>query len=157
MDQIATEPRVISGRDGLRACLGQQLGISPWHLIDQPAIDAFADATGDRFWIHTDPDRAATSPEGSTIAHGLLTLGLGPVCSYEIYTITGFSIYLNYGFGRVRWPAPLPAGSRVRMRAALTAIDETPGGVTCTIEQVFEREGHDKPVCVAESLVRLGP
>ena len=157
MDQIATEPREIAGLDGLRACLGEELGVSPWHLIDQAAIDTFAEATGDRYWIHTDPARAAQTPAGSTIAHGLFVLGLGPILSYEVYVITGFSMYLNYGFGKVRWTAPVPVGSRVRMRATLTGIDETPRGVTCTIEQVFEREGQEKPVCVAESLIRLVP
>lgn len=77
------------------------------------------------------------------------------MCSYEIYTITGVPMYLNYGFGKVRWPAPVPVGSRVRMRATLKSIDELPGGLTCTIEQVYEREGHDRPVCVAESLIRI--
>lgn len=155
MNQVTTQPREIVGVDGLRKCVGEELGVSAWHDIDQPAISAFADSTGDQYWIHTDPERARSSPFGSTIAHGLLTLSLGPMCSYEIYTITGVAMYLNYGFGKVRWPAPLPVGSRVRMRATLTSVDEVPGGVTCTIEQVYEREGHTKPVCVAESLIRV--
>jgi acyl dehydratase len=145
----------MEGMEGVRACIGEELGVSSWHTIDQAQIDAFAAATGDDYWIHTDPEKATSGPLGTTIAHGLLTLSLGPKCSYEIYEITGFPIYLNYGFGKVRWPAPVPAGTRVRMRAKLESVDESPTGATCTITQTFEAEGIDKPVCVAESLIRL--
>lgn len=147
--------KTIDGIDGVRANAGQELGVSDWYEIRQEEIDAFAAATGDHYWIHVDPERAAASAFGSTIAHGLLTLSLGPKFSYEIYEFTGFPVYLNYGFGRVRWPAPVPVGSRVRMRATLESVDETAGGLTCTIRQTFEREGGEKPVCVAESLIRL--
>lgn len=147
--------RTIEGIEGLRACVGEELGISDWHQVDQDQISAFAASTGDDYWLHTDPERTRETPFGSTIAHGLLTLSLGPMFSYQLYEITGVPMYLNYGFGKVRFPAPLPVGSRVRMRATLQSIDEVPGGVTCTIAQVFEREGSDKPVCVAESLIRI--
>lgn len=145
----------IQGLDGLRSLVGEVLGTSSWIAIDQPDIDAFAASTGDHAWMHVDPGRAAGTPLGSTIAHGLLTLSLGPRCSYEIYAIEGVSLVLNYGFGRVRFPAPVPVGARVRMRAVLVAVDDVAGGATCTIQQTFEREGGDRPVCVAESLLRV--
>jgi acyl dehydratase len=148
--------RTIEGVEGLRASVGQELGVSRWHQIDQEQISAFAQATGDRYWIHTDPERAARdTPFGSTIAHGLLTLSLGPMFSYEIYNITGFPMYLNYGFEKVRFTAPVPVGSRVRMRATLESINEVAGGITCTIAQVFELEGSERPACVAQSVIRI--
>lgn len=147
--------RTIDGIEGLRASVGQELGVSDWQRIDQSQISAFAESTGDHYWIHTDPERAAGTPIGSTIAHGLLTLSLGPMFSYEIYEITGFDMYLNYGFGKVRFTAPVPVGSRVRMRASLKSIDEVDGGINCTITQMFELEGSDRPACVAESLLRI--
>jgi len=146
---------VIDGIDELRTRVGAELGVSSWHEITQEEIDAFAKVTGDEYWIHVDPERARTTPFGSTIAHGLLTLSLGPRFSYEIYEVTGVDFGVNYGYGRVRFPAPLPVGSRVRMRAHLTAVDEVSGGVQLTVTQTFEREGADKPVCVAEALGRL--
>lgn len=147
--------RTIEGIDGLRAAVGEELGVSEWRRLDQSQISAFADSTGDQYWIHTDPKRAADTPLGSTIAHGLLTLSLGPMFSYQIYEITGFAMYLNYGFGKVRFTAPVPVGSRVRMRATLDSINEVNGGINCTITQVFELEGSDRPACVAESLIRI--
>lgn len=150
-------PRPIRGIAGLRALVGEELGVSSWIDVTQDEIDRFADATGDHAWMHVDPQRAATSELGSTIAHGLLTLSLGPRCSYEIYAIEDVDVVLNYGFERVRFTAPLPVGSRVRMRARLDAVEPAKRGVTCRIEQTFEREGHDRPVCVATSmLVVLG-
>jgi acyl dehydratase len=145
----------IEGIEDLRARVGQELGTSSWHEVSQEEIDAFAGVTGDDYWIHVDPERARSTPFGSTIAHGLLTLSLGPRFSYEIYEVAGVDFGVNYGYGRVRFPAPLPVGSRVRMHAKLTAVDEVPGGVQITVTQTFEREGEDKPVCVAESLSRL--
>jgi acyl dehydratase len=150
-------PLVITGIEGLEAHLGQELGVSDWRTVSQELVDDFARVTGDDQWIHLDVERARQTPFGGTIAHGYLTLSLGPVLSNEIVRIDGFSHGLNYGLGKVRFPAPLPVGSRVRMRARLAAVDPVPGGVQVTIEQVFEREGGEKPVCVAESLGRLYP
>lgn len=147
--------RRIHGIDELRASAGQELGVSEWRTIEQGQISAFAESTGDHYWIHTDPERAAGTAIGSTIAHGLLTLSLGPVFSYEIYELTGFEMYLNYGFGKVRFTAPVPVGSRVRMRATMERVDEVAGGINCTITQVFELEGSERPACVAESLLRI--
>jgi acyl dehydratase len=145
----------ISGIDELRAKVGEELGVSEWHGVTQERIDAFADATGDHQWIHVDPDRAAQTPWGSTIAHGLYTLSLGPQFTFALFTIEGFAFGLNYGYNKVRFPAPLPVGSRVRMRATLASVDDVPGGVQLTITQTFEREGEEKPVCVAEAVSRM--
>ena len=145
----------ITGIDELKAKVGEELGVSEWHEVTQEEIDAFADATGDHQWIHVDPERAAQSPFGSTIAHGLYTLGLGPRFTYEAYAVEGFAFGVNYGYERVRFPAPLPVDSRVRMRATLAHVEDIPGGAQITIVQTFEREGVDKPVCVAESLARV--
>jgi acyl dehydratase len=145
----------ISGIDELRAKVGEELGVSDWHEVTQDAINAFADATGDHQWIHVDPERAAQTPWGSTIAHGLYTLSLGPQFTFEMFTIEGFAFGLNYGYNKVRFPAPLPVNSRVRMRATLSSVDDVPGGVQLTVTQAFEREGEEKPVCVAESVARM--
>jgi acyl dehydratase len=147
--------RTIMGLEELRSLVGEELGVSPYREISQKMIDTFAAATGDHQWIHVDTERAATSPFGTTIAHGLYTLGLGPSFTYDLYTIQGFAYALNYGYGRVRFPAPLPSGSKVRMRATLATVDDVQGGVQINVTQAFEREGHEKPVCVAEQLVRL--
>jgi acyl dehydratase len=146
---------VINGLDELKSRLGEELGVSDWVEVTQEAIDAFAQATGDHQWIHVDPERAKETPFGGTIAHGLYTLSLGPRFSYELFEIAGVAFGLNYGYDKVRFPAPLPVGSRVRMRATLSAVDEVPGGLQFTVTQTFEREGGDKPVCVAESLARV--
>jgi acyl dehydratase len=145
----------ISGIDELRAKVGEELGVSEWHEVTQDEIDAFADATGDHQWIHVDPERAAETPFGSTIAHGLYTLSLGPRFTFALFTIEGFAFGLNYGYNKVRFPAPLPVDSRLRMRATLASVDDVPGGVQLTITQTFEREGEEKPVCVAESVARM--
>jgi acyl dehydratase len=145
----------IDGVAGLRRLAGEELGVSTWHEVTQEQIDAFAQATGDHEWMHVDVARAASSPFGSTIAHGLLTLSLGPRFNYEIFEIADIDLGLNYGYSRVRFPAPLPVGSRVRMRARLAAVEDVAGGVQITVAQTFEREGSEKPVCVAEIMIRV--
>jgi acyl dehydratase len=145
----------ITGMDGLRAAVGTELGVTDWHEITQSEVDAFADATGDHQWIHVDADRAAQTPFGGTIAHGLYTLSLAPALTSSLLSFDGFAFALNYGYNRVRFPAPVPVGSRVRLRATLAAVDDIPGGAQITIVQTFEREGSDKPVCVAESVARV--
>src|SRR5919204_5569601 len=119
----------ITGIDELKAKVGQELGVSDWHEVTQDEIDAFAEATEDHQFIHVDPERAAETPFGSTIAHGLYTLSLGPVLTDEAFSLEGFAFGLNYGYDRVRFPSPLPVDSRVRMRAALASVDEVPGGI----------------------------
>jgi acyl dehydratase len=143
----------ISGVEGLRSRAGEELGVSSWHEVTQAHIDAFAAATDDYERIHVDPERAKETPFGVTIAHGLYTLSLGPKFLYEIFAMEDVPLALNYGFNRVRFVSPVPVGSRVRMRATLKAVEDIDGGVIATVDQVFEREGQDKPVCVAESVV----
>jgi acyl dehydratase len=144
----------LDGIAGIRSRLGQELGVSAWYEVSQDVVDAFAACTGDRQWIHVDRARAAASSFGGTIAHGLLTLSLGPRFADELYRVTGFAYGLNYGYDRVRYPAPLAVGSCVRMRAELSTVDETPGGVQMVVRQTFEREGFEKPVCVADAISR---
>lgn len=145
----------ITGPDELKSKIGEELGVSEWHEVTQERIDAFAEATEDHQWIHVDPDRAKDTPFGGTIAHGLYTLALGPKFSYAMFTLDGFTFGLNYGYNKVRFPAPVPVGSRVRMRATLSQVEDVAGGLQITITQTFEIEGHDKPACVAESLSRV--
>jgi acyl dehydratase len=147
--------RTISGLDELKQTEGQDLGTSAWHEVTQDAIDAFADVTGDHQWIHVDPERARDTPFGGTIAHGYYTLSLAPMFTQQIFGLDGFGFAVNYGLNKVRFPAPLPVGSRVRMRAKLAALDEIPGGAQITVQVTFEREGGDKPVCVAETVARV--
>lgn len=143
----------IIGIAGLRNRIGEELGVSSWYELTQRRIDAFAAATDDYEEMHTNPGRAATTAWGVTIAHGLFTLSLGPKFLYEICTMSGFALSLNYGFDRVRFIAPVRVGSRVRMRVHLIALDEIHGGVRARLDQIFEIEGLQKPACVAESLV----
>ena len=145
----------LTGIEDVRGYVGKELGVSEWHMVTQEAINEFADITGDDYWIHTDPERAADTPYGGTIAHGYYTLSLAPMFSYAMFSLDGFAFGVNYGVNRVRFPAPMPVGERVRMRAKLLAVDDVPGGLQLTVEQTFEREDADKPVCVAEALTRV--
>ncbi len=145
----------LTGLDGIKEAVGRELGVSEWYEVTQERVDAFAETTGDHQWIHVDPERARETPFGGTIAHGLFTLSLGPQFSYAMFSVDGVAFGLNYGYGKVRFPAPVPVGSRLRMRAALQAADDVPGGLQLTVLQTFEIEGGDKPVCVAEALSRV--
>ncbi|MCF6522507.1 MaoC family dehydratase [Streptomyces sp. JJ36] len=148
------EPRIFTSAEELRAAVGEELGTSAWLEIDQKRIDLFADATGDHQWIHVDPERAAEGPFGTTIAHGYLTLSLLPVLVPQVLRVENVKMGLNYGTGKVRFPSPVPVGSRVRGRVELAEVTEAGGGVQVTAKVTVEREGGDKPVCVAESLSR---
>jgi acyl dehydratase len=139
----------------LRALQGTELGPTDWVAIPQETIDAFAQVTGDHQWIHVDPERAAASPMGSTIAHSLLTLSLAPAFMEALIAFDGFAHALNYGYDKVRFPGPVPVGSRVRMRAQVVEVVAVPGGAQVTTTQTIEREGADKPVCVAQSVGRF--
>jgi acyl dehydratase len=145
----------LTGVDEIRAHVGRELGVSDWHEVTQDSVSEFAEVTGDDYWIHIDPERAAETPFGGTIAHGYYTLSLGPMFTYAMFALEGFSLGVNYGVNRVRFPAPMPVGGRVRMRAKLLSAEEVPGGLQLTVEQTFEREGSEKPVCVAEALMRV--
>lgn len=148
--------RVTVGRAAdLRALAGTELGVSDWMEARQEDIDLFAKATGDHQWIHTDPERArAESPHGGTIAHGYFTLSLAPRLRAEILEVRSARKTINYGLNRLRFPAPLKTGSRVRMRARLESVEDVPGGAQTVWALVFEAEGQDKPVCVAEAIYR---
>lgn len=143
---------MIHGLDGYRALVGAELGRSDWYEITQERIDAFAAATDDYERIHVDPERAASTPWGVTIAHGLFTLSLGPKFLYEMYTIDEVSVGLNYGYDRVRWLAPVPVDSRVRMRAEVLGARDIAGGAVFTLRETFEIEGGEGPACVAHAL-----
>jgi acyl dehydratase len=138
----------------LSALVGQEFAHSHAVLIDQARIDAFAHATGDHQWIHTDPQRAAQGPFGATIAHGFLTLSLLPQLMQASFAIDDVRMGVNYGINRARFPAPLPSGSHVQARFKLLAFQPIDGGAQLIIEATMLREGHGKPVCVVEQVVR---
>ena len=145
----------LNGLDEVKDYVGKELGVSDWLEVTQEKIDRFAEVTGDDQWIHIDPERAKQSPFGGTIAHGYYTLSLAPRFSYDMFKFEGFVFGVNYGLNRVRFPSPMPVGGKVRMRAALKSVEEIPGGAQITTELTFEREGGEKPVCVAETLSRV--
>jgi 3-oxocholest-4-en-26-oate---CoA ligase len=147
-------PTVVTGIDGVKSLVGQQLGPSDWEEITQERVNLFADATGDHQWIHVDPQRAAAGPFHGTIAHGYLTLSLIPYLMPKILKIEGFSAGINYGSDRVRFPAPVPVGSKLRCVATVDAVTDVPGGVQATVTVTIEVEGQSKPSCVATTLVR---
>ncbi|MER6914673.1 MaoC family dehydratase [Streptomyces sp. NPDC000594] len=148
------EPRIFTSAGELRAAIGEPLGYSDWLEIDQKRIDLFAEATGDHQWIHVDPERAAAGPFGATVAHGYLTLSLLPALVPQVLRVEGLRMGLNYGTDKVRFPAPVPVGSRLRATAVIANVVETGGGVQVTAVVTVEREGGTKPVCVAESVSR---
>ncbi|MEV8515032.1 MaoC family dehydratase [Dactylosporangium sp. NPDC051484] len=140
----------------LLAAVGEHLGYSDWREVTQERVDLFAEATGDHQWIHVDPERAKTGPFGTTIAHGYLTLSLLPTLVSQVYRVEGVRMGINYGLEKVRFPAPLPTGSKVRVGVEVLAADDLgEGWVQLKNRATIEREGHDKPVCVAEPLTRL--
>ena len=140
----------------LRDLVGVELEPTNWLEVSQARIDEFAHATGDAQWIHTDPVRAAEGPFGTTIAHGYLTLSLCvPLLSEALAGLTGYGMSINYGLNRVRFPAPLPAGSRIRARVTVASVDDVPGGDQAVLVATIEREGGQKPVCVAELVLRM--
>jgi acyl dehydratase len=138
----------------LVALVGHEFARSETVLLDQRRIDAFAEATDDRQWIHVDPQRAVGGPFGATIAHGFLTMSLLPRLMYSAFAIDDVRMGLNYGVNRVRFPAPVPVGSVLAARFKLLAFEPIDGGAQLTIEATVEREGFAKPVCVAEQVVR---
>ena len=146
---------VINDLEELKAKVGQPLGTSDWLEVTQELVDRFAEVTNDLQWIHVDPERAKDTPFGGTIAHGLFTLSIGPGLIYTIYEVNNVAFGLNYGYNKVRFPSPMLVGSRVRLHATLTSVEEIPGGAQMVITQTFEREGSEKPVCVAESVGRV--
>jgi acyl dehydratase len=144
----------VTGIDGLKALVGQQLGPTDWLEITQERVNRFADATGDHQWIHVDTERAANGPYKGTIAHGYLTLSLVSYFMPQLMKVEGFSAGINYGCDRVRFPAPVPVGSKLRASGTVEAATDVPGGVQLTLTITLEVEGSSKPSCVATVLVR---
>jgi acyl dehydratase len=145
---------VLVGLDGIRAAVGRHLGYSDWLVVDQDRIDQFAHATGDQQWIHVDPAAAGDGPFGTTIAHGYLTLSLSNYFLPQIVDVQGVSMGINYGTGKVRFPAPVPVGSRLRAGAELIDAAPIDGGIQTTVVITLEVEGQTRPACVIESLSR---
>ncbi len=150
---------VLHGPDGVRAALGTHLGVSEWLEITQERVEQFAEATGDFQWIHVDVERAKAGPFGGPIAHGYLTLALSNLFLPQIVEVQGFSAGVNYGTGKVRFPAPVPVGSRVRGSAELVEVSDVPGGlqtlIRITIERSLDGASVDaKPACIIDSLSR---
>jgi acyl dehydratase len=149
----------VEGISGLKALQGETIGPSDWRTVTQEDIDTFAELTGDHQWIHTDVERAKKeSPFGTTVAHGNLTLSLIDGLRIELLRSTGFKLGVNYGWNKVRFPAPVPSGSRIRATAEVVEIDEVGGGWFQIVTRfTVEVEGNDKPACVADSVGRALP
>ena len=146
---------VIQGIAGLKELVGEHLGYSDYLEITQERVNTFADATGDHQWIHVDPERAkAESPFGGPIAHGYLTLSLGPTLAPQIMRVDGIKMGVNYGCEKVRFPSPVPVGSNLRLGAELTNVEDIPGGAQVYMTFTYEVEGAPKPSCVASIIFR---
>lgn len=147
--------RTFTSVDELVASKGAPIGQSDWVPITQDAVNLFADATGDHQWIHVDPERAVNGPFGTTIAHGYMTLALLPQLMHQIYSVDGVKMGINYGVNKVRFPAPVPVGSRIRAESSVVdVVDLGDGGYQVTLSTTVTVEGGAKPACVAESIVR---
>ena len=138
----------------LKDLVGQEIGVSDWITVTQERIQLFADATNDHQWIHLDAERAKAGPFGTTIAHGFLTLSLLPEMAASAFGVNETRMGVNYGLNKVRFPAPVPSGSRLRGRFKLVGYEPLEGGAQLTVQVTMEREGSDKPVCIAESIGR---
>ena len=144
----------VTGVDGLKSVVGEHIGYSDWHEVTQEQVNTFAEATGDHQWIHVDPERAKSGPFGGPIAHGYLTLSLGPFFLPKMWDVHGFSMGVNYGCEKVRFPAPVPVGSKVRCGATVDEVEEISGGAQVKLTLTFECEGAPKPSCVAQVVYR---
>jgi len=151
-DQVAQ--KIVQDPDALVPLVGERLGESAWVTVEQRRVDLFAESTGDHQWIHVDPERAKHGPFGGTIAHGFLTLSLAPALLGEVLDVPGAKFVINYGLNRVRFPAPVPVGSKVRMAVDLNAADPVEGGIQAALGLTFELEGGSKPACVGEMVIR---
>jgi acyl dehydratase len=149
--------RVFDGIADLEKAVGTHLGYSEWHTVDQDQIDAFAAATGDHQWIHVDPAKAAEGPFGSTVAHGFLTLSLVPMLTWQVYKVEGVTMAVNYGADKLRFPSPVPVGSRVRAAVELTSVTPNKLGYQVDTRVTIELDGSDKPACVVDMLAVVVP
>jgi acyl dehydratase len=154
-------PIVLNGLAGLQERAGQEIGTSSWRTVNQSGIDSFAKLTGDEQWIHVDPERAKAGPFGATVQHGFLTLGLATGLLWEVCTVDGFGVVLNYGLNKVRFPAPLKVDSRIRMNVQVAEVKQlqAPGGDAAEVvyRLTYETEGEPKPCCVADLVFRYYP
>src|SRR5689334_21128476 len=146
----AADKTVVTSLEELQRYVGKETRVGDWHLVTQEEINAFAEATGDHQWIHVDPERAAKGPFGGTIGHGYLTLSLLPVLSYEVVPRPGGGMAINYGLNRVRFPAPVPVGSRLRGTFRVDGVAQTDWGLQAHMSATSEREGADEQVCDAD-------
>ncbi|HYO18344.1 MAG TPA: MaoC family dehydratase [Dermatophilaceae bacterium] len=151
---MAPGPMVIHGLEGLRAAVGTDLGVSPWVTIEQDSVNTFAQVINDNQWIHVDPLRAKDGPFGGTIAHGFLTMGLATSLLWGVATVSDVDVILNYGLNKVRFPAPVMVGSRLRMHVSVAEVKEIKGGLEVVYHLVYESEGTTKPPCVADAVLR---
>jgi acyl dehydratase len=149
--------RDFDGIADLEKAVGTHLGHSEWHTIDQDQIDAFAAATGDHQWIHVDPAKAAEGPFGSTVAHGFLTLSLVPMLTWQVYKVEGVTMAVNYGADKLRFPSPVPVGSRVRAAVELTSVTPNKLGYQVATRVTIELDDSDKPACVVDMLAVVVP
>jgi acyl dehydratase len=145
---------IIEGIDGLKAKKGEHLGYSDWLEVTQERVNEFAEATGDHQWIHVDPERAKAGPFGGPIAHGYLTISLAPMLLPQVMRVEGIQMGVNYGINKLRFPSPVPVGSKLRVGAALADVEDIQGGAQVTLDLTFEVEGKDKPSCVAQAVYR---
>ena len=151
------EPRTVELKE-LRTMIGQELGVSGWHLVTQEEINRFADATHDHQWIHVDAERAEReSPFGAAIAHGYYTLALVPYLLSQAFTVTGIRLGVNYGLDRLRFPAPLKIGQSVRARALVQNVEDVAGGVQVLLQVTWEAKESRRPVCIADLVYRYYP
>jgi acyl dehydratase len=149
--------RVFDGIADLEKAVGTHLGHSEWHTVNQDQIDAFAAATGDHQWIHVDPAKAAEGPFGSTVAHGFLTLSLLPMLTWQVYKVEGVKMGVNYGADKLRFPSPVPVGSRVRAAVELTSVTPNKLGYQVATRVTIELDGSDKPACAVDMLAVVVP
>ncbi|OUZ11046.1 enoyl-CoA hydratase [Aeromicrobium sp. PE09-221] len=147
--------RVLNNRQEIADSAGTELGVSAWMPIEQDRIDMFADASGDRQWIHVDPERAAEGPFGATVAHGYLTLSMLPFLGAQVYAFAGDLARVNYGLNKVRFITPVRVGSRIRDRVTVLEVRDIAKGQQVTFQHTVEIEGEDTPACVAEAVVLL--
>jgi len=149
--------RIFNGIPDIESAVGSHVGYSDWHTVTQEQVDRFAEATGDHQWIHVDVERAKDGPFGTTIAHGYLTLSLLPMLVGEVYTIEGVKMGVNYGANKLRFPAPVPVGSKVRAGVSLLEVTPNALGYQIATRVTIEREGGDKPACVVDVLAVVVP
>lgn len=154
MSENAAGPFIMTGAKEVHDRAGTELGVSQWVEVTQDRITEFAKLSGDEQWIHVDPERAKDGPFGTTVQHGFLTLSMSTGLLWEMCSVEGFNIILNYGLNKVRFPAPLKTGSKFRMRASLAEVNDLKGGIETVYRLTYEVDGEAKPCCVADLVFR---